>query len=867
MMSLERNERGRKKIMVNAPVFRKLWIFMALGMIIAILGLVTIVVHFLVGNITSSSDLTEILPNYITGLVITIDGMLITVLFWRRHIALVFVEVVLCFGVGALCAALAVLTGTHILQPIRSLQDCIHDENRKVCACTSNYRRNALLLESSKDPSLYTFDGTISCTSVEDILPIFLYVQIGLFAIVFILCVTTKILAFLVLKLERTSLATLQEETYEEIFTVSGSSCSDLNSEDEVTIQTGSNISSAANCVNPAVKGLCDPIGQKHNGIYAQPAGILKNFERTATPLSDLTPTNRLIRSKSCDSIDEIYARSAKGPGSEHGPEKGKGKLKEHRRRERRAVTLHNLDSKQLMSVLSLHMRYLEETEILKSRTKIQTLTDTVPVELKRRAITPQPYQLKYDQTSTLPRTVRSHTPQPNQRLTDKQECQYRMMMKQLIDSPQGSGLQHAQQSTAKSIGSPLQKAKNPANQHNPNKNIMGISHSLPNHRRNEIESIGSESVDASEIDEDLNIKQMPKSRPSVKNYFLPPLPIHRSKSLTPPHLPELQHRPGVNKGQLPPQPIKRGEDPKGQLPLDPVHRGSAFRVPGHSINANGLPNNRIYSRPGDIHCDKALRENFQLYESPFLLHNNGQKTFVQPNFTLSNHAARNLPPPPYAPPPSYKHFMSLSQDGSLSDLVDDESIDGFLHNNQSERLNINPNSAKLKGNRTEVTMSSDDDVFLPEDKAVYSQVAKRPMHHHGDKVSPHHHYHTPHTHYHSPRDHTTPPRDVMTIPPRQPCDPRIPPDGVYNVYANYNMYQKTNPQGSVWTRGGNYPHANNYEEIDDLDVNMTYSYEDNSSCGMSSQASLIPQEQKPWSHNDTHPFTGGEPEVLETMI
>ncbi|XP_060073480.1 uncharacterized protein LOC132553265 [Ylistrum balloti] len=862
-MSHERRERGHKKVMMNAPVFRRLWIFMALGMIIAILGLVTIAVHFLIGNITSSSDLTEILPNYITGLVISVDGLLIVILFWRRHIALVFVEVVLCFGVGAFCAALAVLTGTHILQPIRSLQDCIHDNNRRVCACTSSYRRNALLLESSSDPSLYTFDGTISCTSVEDILPIFLYVQIGLFAIVFILCVTTKILAFLVLRLERTSLSTLQEETYEEIFTVSGSSCSDLTSEDEVTLQTGSNISSAPNCINPAVKGFSDSVSQKHNGIYAQPAGILKNLDQTVTPLSDFPSTNRLLRSKSCDSIDEIYARSAKGPGSEQLPEKGKGKLKEHRRRERRAVTLHNLDSKQLMSVLSLHMRYLEETETLKSQSKLETQNDAIPIDLKRRAITPQPYHLKYGQTSTLPRTVRSHTPQPNQRLTDKQECQYRVMMKQLTDSPKGKTLQNTQQIKTNSIGSPLQQAKNPTNHHHPNKIIMGTSHSLPNHRRNEIESVGSESVDVSEIDEDVNIKQMPKSRPSVKNYFLPPQPVHRSKSLTPPHLPELQHRSGVNKGQLPPQPIKRGDDNK--LPKDPVHRGSAFEVVGNAGLLPGLLGNGMYARPGDIQCEKVLRENFQLYENPFLLNNSGQKTYIQPNFTLSNHSARSLPPPPYAPPPSYKHFMSLSQDGSLSDMVDDESMDGSLHNNQNGRSKTKP--TVTNGNRSEVTISSDDDVFLPEDKVVYSQVAKRPTHHHGDKVSPHHQYHMPYSHYPPHRDHTTPPRDPLTLPPRQPCDPRTPPpqDNNYNVYANYSMYQRTHPQNSVWTRAGNYPHANNYEEIDDLDVNMTYSYDDSSSCGMSSQASLLPQEQKQWSH--PHPFTGGEPEVLETMI
>lgn len=74
-MSQERHERVRKTIMVNAVVTRRLWIFMALGIIIAFLGLVMVVVHFLVQNITTTTNLTEILPNYITGLVVSINSI------------------------------------------------------------------------------------------------------------------------------------------------------------------------------------------------------------------------------------------------------------------------------------------------------------------------------------------------------------------------------------------------------------------------------------------------------------------------------------------------------------------------------------------------------------------------------------------------------------------------------------------------------------------------------------------------------------------------------------------------------------------------------------------------------------------------
>ena len=95
------------------------------------------------------------------------------------------------------------------------------------------------------------------------------------------------------------------------------------------------------------------------------------------------------------------------------------GKLKENRRRHRRAVTLHNLDTRQLMMILSLHMRYLQENEAAKSQGNIDTerQEEMEAKQRMRRALTPQPSQYRryfsQDDSASQARIVRSHTPQP----------------------------------------------------------------------------------------------------------------------------------------------------------------------------------------------------------------------------------------------------------------------------------------------------------------------------------------------------------------------------------------------------------------------------------------------------------------------
>ena len=113
----------------------------------------------------------------------------------------------------------------------------------------------------------------------------------------------------------------------------------------------------------------------------------------------------------------------------------GQGRLKDHRRRARRAVTLANLDHQQLMLIMSLQLRYLQENE-----SDRQFLMNTQKLEKQtRRALTPTPRQERaasggggsfgggsfgggsgvgggaYSDVDTRPvKLVRSHTPQPH---------------------------------------------------------------------------------------------------------------------------------------------------------------------------------------------------------------------------------------------------------------------------------------------------------------------------------------------------------------------------------------------------------------------------------------------------------------------
>ncbi|XP_053387290.1 uncharacterized protein LOC123541702 [Mercenaria mercenaria] len=128
----------------------RIFIFLILGVILFVLGLVSMGVYLNVNGSTSSSQYTEIMPLYITSGAVILAGMCVCVLFWKRLKALVFVSVIICVATGFLCGITAVLTCTHVLQPLQTFRTCRYYMSQKLCQCLSPYKRDMLTLEYSE---------------------------------------------------------------------------------------------------------------------------------------------------------------------------------------------------------------------------------------------------------------------------------------------------------------------------------------------------------------------------------------------------------------------------------------------------------------------------------------------------------------------------------------------------------------------------------------------------------------------------------------------------------------------------------------------------------------------------------------------
>lgn len=446
-----------------------------------------------------------------------------------------------------------------------------------------------------------------------------------------------------------------QNETYEEIFTVSGgSSCSDSDGEPEVeNTRTGS-----ASSANPGAYPHID-------GRSTCPPGILKNQDK-----HEILVDKTLPRSKSCDSIDLIY-------NSPETDKVKKGRLKEHRRRERRAVTLNNLDSKQLLLILDLQKRYQEETRLLKSQGNLNLIdpSSALPagdIALQRRAFTPQPYRKL--NPNTIPR---SHTPQPrnvyggNIRMgelsQDLQEC--------------------------------LKKDNEISAKDDPTHVKTGVSP-------------GSGALVTNEGY--LYMAPKPKTRPSAQKFFLPPQPIQRCRSTSP--LSGPRQRKASPLERLPPQPISRPLDSLKQLPPAPIQRdgtrdGSAFQLVGHPMgpmfNKGSVSHDVIYRTPGEVFCENAIRENFKLYSSPFILQSTKQRRVDPVSGTMF--------PPAYSGPPSYTDFLSRTD--SAQESGSEHIYETYENMNEikptSKAFSPKRSTKKATGNSVQTT-ESEDDVFLP---------------------------------------------------------------------------------------------------------------------------------------------------------
>lgn len=663
-----------------------------------------------------------------------------------------------------------------------------------------------------------------------------------------------------------------QVETYDDIFTVSGSSSVvDNDSDDENTGRSNSAVNESRSVIGKNSESvsitpvsilkvtdqqnlLTSPKSRKHSGgTENSNEKFLHNFNKSSSGVR---------RSRSCDSLDDYYKLNnldASSSLESSRSSKGQGKLKEHRRRDKRAVTLHNLDTKQLMLILDLHKKYEEETKLLKSQGNLNVHVEEKPKVDYRRALTPQPYVNK---PSTIPKIVRSHTPQPNllqrssslRKKEDKVNKDFKKEIKDLF----------LQQSAKFKVDLDLQKGKGQL--------ISGSkSKSLPVHKQTV--DVNSNSVLESGYCADVNMYTNLKSRPSVQNHFLPSEPLRRQNA---------------EKHMLPPEPLSRQSSHGDMLPPKPLQRdGSAFYIVGSQIDLT--ENSKGLKTPGEIRYEKAIRENFKLckksdenpYATPSKVKDNVN---VDSNKSLNQEGQRSENLPPYPHPPSYSDFISISQDES-SVRSDSQSTYDTVDPGKSESSDVQNESRDRL-----LTGSSDDDVFIPSSqKIVHNQVCKKqsvpkmgvsanlrsPPRSNNPPSSIYHSNHGSHNHYHV--SSVTNQNCIQTVNPYQdPSNFHYSGQPIHYRIPTTQVYHSPNITGSPFNRPKNL-NSHFYEEIGNIETSFMYCEDmlpslPSTTSSNSSQTALLPSNK---SSNEKgcltpyRPITTIDPsgESLETMI
>ncbi|KAK3598507.1 hypothetical protein CHS0354_001045 [Potamilus streckersoni] len=699
--------------------FGRLWIFLLLGTLIGVFGLVIGGLYFNLQAVTNSTEHTEIFPSYIVSILVLVTSVSVIALFWRRIKILVLVSVLLCLLTIVLGGIKAVLTGTHILQPFLSLTRCQYDLQHTLCRCYSPYKRSALLNLQYSYTELYeyNFGGVSSCNPVESVIPQLLYTLIATCTIVVLLCIATAVLALLVLRIERNRLDFLKDEVYEEVYTVSGSSSSIQDQSDNeldtlvlqsavstnscqesrlvpsnsngATLDRSRSLRSVKSTVSKRDKSLCD----------LEPKATSSQSRQKLKDSGDANGTHSLIRtkqlSKSCESFDSLN-KSADCTSSESlskstnctstfrnsdvtSVPQTKSKLKEHRRKGRRAVTLHNLDTETLMVILGLQLRYLQETKELKSK------SERTESQQSRRVCTPQPTLQK----THLPPNIRSHTPQPASHTTpislnvrSNTPQPYKTTQPSLLHNekdfcttvrPASQGLSQNQELFYNTEATPdIQQERNQnclSETTQGYKTAPTVRQGIYNPYLYNQPVLSSDNIHyITYSDNMLNHPiQRPRSRPKLEDVFFPPQPpIHQGNH------------------QLPPQPISRPSSRNKQLPPEPLHRGgkSAFHAVethklktnhGRSISPKPVKDlmNTVHKPKVADYAELAIRENFRLYPSNVIQRMENQEKSTSKSHGVCKSEKQSVTtsevPPPYAPPPSYLDFLSACNTSMIS--------------------------------------------------------------------------------------------------------------------------------------------------------------------------------------------------------
>ncbi|XP_052787154.1 uncharacterized protein LOC128222241 [Mya arenaria] len=788
----------------------RLWIFLLLGVILVVLGIVSLGIYMNMESVTSSKENMELMPLYIPSGSVLLAGLCVSGLFWKRYRGLVLATVGINVASAFLCLLVGVITLTHMLQPLRTLTMCRFYKSQQLCQCFSAYSRDVFSLKfDDEDLTKYDFEGAANCEDVQTFLPQLLYTVSIIYCLVFVVAIGAAVLALLILRAESVKRGFLSADSYEEVYTVSGSSQDQSDSESDdipdvvtsgqcqtpVTInsqtvlpknstsQTPLPKNSTSNSLNQNSTRESTPISHSSinkvntvgrravtpqltnqepvsrtqvqrsktpglNDLELGKESLANRYKINKTPDREINVRQRLSKtpdreigshrrnsftvskrlSKSCDSLDSSGNEARERAKSFGTDGKKKGKLKDHRRKGKRAATVHTLDTDQLLLILNLQMRYLQESKEQKTTTDIYG--GGSGVQGNRRAVTPQPVSQK----QIIPQKIRSHTPQPrraNGRFRDQRAYDsyaqnlphnngglnqaYRQPLRsdgKSYVSDSAASSRRTSQSSEKSndllvsngnndfvyyqgnrgnktfgadsylhsqqIRQSIQTAPNIKNGYNPyihsaqitqsvdSVNYVTYSDSMLNNPSNAPISRSGPAI---------NLKSGPMSRQSVQNYFLPSQPVQRGKHQNLPPTPISRQK--VTDRQLPPQPVHRG-----QSAFHIVDRKSKSRSSSVSSDLSGQLNmeipKRLRSKNNSPH--DPIRDNFSMQPQ---MRDGGRDSRREgenenSNFILRDpqgSSGQDEPLPPYSGPPSYKEYVSscnTSVNSSLSSNPDD---------------------------------------------------------------------------------------------------------------------------------------------------------------------------------------------------
>ncbi|XP_029644806.1 uncharacterized protein LOC115218929 [Octopus sinensis] len=390
----------------------KVYIFLILGIIIFMSGIIIGGFYLNIQQITTSSDLTEVLPTYVNALSVITIGVCVMFLFWKRWRVFLFVVMVLNLGGFLLCLLTGILTATHILKPVISIIHCDLIKESRLCLCYSPYKRKQLSLEhTEKDPFILTFHGVDdNCQAIRSSLPKMLYVLIAIYVIVTMICVLSYFITYRVYRMKKKK----EEDQWDD----------EMCEHDERQHHSSIDYYHPAHCHDSYNQGPPSPGSPVPLLETVYPRGLSRVMK--SSMLRDWFPDfvrkdklRHLKRSQSfshrsrnniVDSSNEVFEDSGSAevrtldrghssktshpprrtlsetmrPASAGTPEsmRTNHKLSKQDRRQR-TMTMDNLDNRQLLLIMGLHMRNMQEQHEL----EIQSMQ-----EQQRRSKTPQPY-------------------------------------------------------------------------------------------------------------------------------------------------------------------------------------------------------------------------------------------------------------------------------------------------------------------------------------------------------------------------------------------------------------------------------------------------------------------------------------------